>query len=125
MTVDVSLKGVTARVTTASKETMSCGASKGNNKKGNMFTKKMRQQQLRLQCVMIVVMMPVVGREELWLLHLAKKQSKLGKKIPIKIKKAVSDWDNEKFDCVDKNGISFDKNRSKMKVLVEKLESPS
>ena len=42
-----------------------------------------------------------------------------------KIKKAVSDWDNEKFDCVDKNGISFDKNRSKMKVLVEKLESPS
>ena len=49
MTVDVSLKGVTARVTTASKETMSCGASKSTNKNGNEFEKnKMRQQHLRL-----------------------------------------------------------------------------
>ena len=39
MTVDVSLKGVTARVTTASKETMSCGALKSINKKGNKLEK--------------------------------------------------------------------------------------
>ena len=75
--------------------------------------------------MMIVEMISVVGREELWSMNLAKKAEKICQGNTKKKKKAVSDWDNEKFDCVDKNGISFDKNRSKMKVLVEKLESPS
>ena len=48
VTVYVSVKGVTARVAIASKETMSHGALKTTNKKENKFAKKMMQQQLRL-----------------------------------------------------------------------------
>ena len=40
MTVYVTVKGVTDRVATASKEIMSCGASKYTNKKGNKLTKR-------------------------------------------------------------------------------------
>ena len=40
MTVFVVVKGVTARVATVSKETMSRSASKATNKKGNNFAKK-------------------------------------------------------------------------------------
>ena len=47
MTVDVVVKGLTARVATVSKETMYRGASKATNKKGNDSAKK-RQQHLRL-----------------------------------------------------------------------------
>ena len=74
--------------------------------------------------MIIVVMMPVVGRWELWLIHLAKNKSKLGKKDPEKIEKAVSNWDNGTGDCVDENGILFEKNRLNMKVLAEKNGFP-
>ena len=40
MTVYVTVKGVTARVATVSKETMSHGASKETNKKRNKLAKK-------------------------------------------------------------------------------------
>ena len=56
-----------------------------------------------------------MGRGELWLIHLKKNQSKLGKKIPIKIKKFVSDWDNGTGDCVDENVIPFENNGLNMK----------
>ena len=49
MTVDVSVKGVTARVATVSKETMSCGASKLAIRKEIISQKnKIRQHYLRL-----------------------------------------------------------------------------
>ena len=53
---------------------MFCGASKATNKKVIKITKNgMRQQQLRLYSLMIMKMMTVVGRRELWLIHLSKK----------------------------------------------------
>ena len=74
---------------------------------------------------MIVSMMPVVGRGELWLIHLAKKSRvNWARKDPEKIKKAASDRDNGIGDCVDENGIPFEKNRLNMKVLAEKKWSP-
>ena len=39
MTVDVTVKGVTARIATVSKETMSCGTFKSTNKKVNKLAK--------------------------------------------------------------------------------------
>ena len=75
--------------------------------------------------MMIVAMTPVVGIGELWLIHLVKNQSKLGKETPRKINKDVLDWDNGTSDCVDENEIYFEKNGLNMKVLAEKLEFPS
>ena len=47
------------------------------------------------------------------------------RKDPEKIKKAVSEWDYGTGDCVDENGIPFENNGLNMKVLAEKLDSPS
>ena len=53
-----------------------------------------------------------------------KNQNKLGKEIPIKIKKAISDWDNGTGNCVDESVIYFEKNGLNMKVLGEKIGFP-
>ena len=73
---------------------------------------------------MIVTMMPVVGRRELWLIQLTKKQSKLGKERPRKIEKTVLDWDNGTGDCVDENGIPLKKNKLNSKFLEETIGVP-
>ena len=66
--------------------------------------------------MMIVEMIPVVGREELWSMNLAKKAEKICQGNTKKKKKAVSDWDNGTGDCVDENGIPFENNSSNMKL---------
>ena len=59
----------------------------------------------------------MVGRGELWLIHFANQQGKLVKERPRKIDESISEWDNGTGDCVDENGIHFEKNGFNMKVL--------
>ena len=75
--------------------------------------------------MMVVTIITVVGRGGLWLIHLKTNNGKLGKERPRKINKAVSNWDNGTGSCVGENGIPLEKNRLNMKVLAEKLDSPS
>ena len=48
----------------------------------------------------------------------------MGKERPRKIQRAVLDWGDGTGDCVDENGIPFEKNRLNMKVLAEKIGVP-